>query len=132
MAGRGKLASSYEPATQRGTIRVEEPGVESGAQIEAARRGLVQDFSAEVIYLELPLNHPATARVCEEAEQLGFFFSGVAPQPPGAGDWMRLQYLRNPIDLGLLQIARELVCVFKQKAAYEMERVRRGASGLSR
>jgi hypothetical protein len=63
--------------------------------------------SAEVIYLDLPLDRPASASVCEEAERLGFFFSGVSPQAPNSGDWLRLQFPKCAIDFSLLQIESE-------------------------
>jgi hypothetical protein len=111
--GPAKLSSSYDPATQQGVVKVLEPGADSASQINDARRGLLNNFGAEVIYLELPLDHPASASVCVEAEGLGFFFSGISPQPPGSGDWLRLQFPKAALDLALLQIegefARELL-----------------------
>lgn len=112
-AGPAKLTSSYDPPTQQGRVRVTEAGSDSREQIEAARHGLVNNFGAEVIYLELPLHRPGSAEVCAQAEALGFFFSGIVPQPPGSGDWLRLQWLKAPLDLTLLQIesafAREML-----------------------
>ncbi len=112
-AGPAKISTSYDPATQQGHISLTEPGTDAAHQIDDARHGLLNNFGAEVIYLELPLDHPASAAVCEEAERLGFFFGGIAPQPPGSGDWLRLQFVKTPIDLGVLQIegqfARELL-----------------------
>ena len=111
--GPTKLASKYDPATQKATVKVLEPGADSALQIDDARHGLLNNFGAEVIYLELPLEHPGSAGVCVEAERLGFFFSGIAPQPPGSGDWLRLQFPKTALDLALLQIegafARELL-----------------------
>lgn len=112
-AGPAKMSSSYDPATQQGHLSVTEPGPDSARQIEDARHGLLNNFGAEVIYLELPLDHPASPGVCVEAERLGFFFGGIVPQPPGSGDFLRLQFVKTPLDLGLLQIegqfARELL-----------------------
>ncbi len=109
----GELSSSYDPATQQGHVRVSKPGRNSAEEIDAARRELMTKFGAEVIYLELPLRHPGCAEVCAQAEELGFFFSGISPQPPGHGDWLRLQYLKDALDLSLLQIesafAREML-----------------------
>jgi serine/threonine-protein kinase RsbW len=112
-AGPAKLETSYDPAAQKGVIRVLEPGSDTAAQIDAARRGLINNFGAEVVYLELPMKRPASADACLEAERLGFFFSGISPQPPGTGDWLRLQFPKRPLDLSLLQIegqfAREML-----------------------
>jgi predicted N-acetyltransferase YhbS len=113
LSGPGKLSSSYEPNTQQGVIRVQEPGSDSADEIEAARHGLLGNFGAEVVYLELPLSNPRSADLCADAERLGFFFSGISPQAPGQGDVLRLQFPKVPLDLGLLQIegefARELL-----------------------
>lgn len=46
------------------------------------------------IYLELPLSDPATRVYSERLEDLGFFFSGIAPEMEN-GDVLRLQYLNN-------------------------------------
>jgi hypothetical protein len=61
------------------------------------------------------LDHPGSADVCTAAERLGFFFSGISPQPPGSGDWLRLQFHKAPLDLGLLQIEGEFA---RQLLAY--------------
>ncbi|HOE64410.1 MAG TPA: ATP-binding protein [Candidatus Sumerlaeota bacterium] len=48
----------------------------------------------EVIILDLPLTHPATAVFAPAAEMLGFFFCGVIPNKNN-GDILRLEYLNN-------------------------------------
>ncbi|MBI5680285.1 MAG: ATP-binding protein [Methanobacterium sp.] len=50
----------------------------------------------ELIVLDLPLSDPATALLCPEIEDLGFFFSGLMPEYLD-GDALRLQYLNNVI-----------------------------------
>lgn len=50
----------------------------------------------ELIVLDLPLNDPATALLCPEIENLGFFFSGLMPEYLN-GDALRMQYLNNVI-----------------------------------
>jgi len=103
-SGSGTLAISYEPSIQRATIRVDEPGQDSVAQIDETRRRLIATTAVEAIYLELPLDDPMSAALCEEAERLGFFFSGIAPQAIDSGDRIRLQLCKSPIDLSILQI----------------------------
>jgi len=123
--GPGELSSSYDPATQKGVIKVAEPGSDSAARIDEARHGLMQNFGAEVIYLELPLDRPATANLCQRAEELGFFFSGLSPQAPGSGDWLRLQFLKRPIDFSLLQIEGEFARELLSYIEAERSRVKR-------
>jgi serine/threonine-protein kinase RsbW len=48
----------------------------------------------EIIFIDLPLSHPATATICPALELLGFFFCGIIPQKQ-QGDMLRLQYLNN-------------------------------------
>jgi hypothetical protein len=124
-SGAGKLSSTYDPATQKGIINVEEPGAQSAAQIEQARRDLLGHSGAEVIYLELPLDRPASAELCAQAEGMGFFFSGIAPQHPSSGDHLRLQFLKAPLDLGLLQIAGEFARELLAYIGSEMGRLER-------
>jgi hypothetical protein len=124
VSGPAKLSSSYDPATQQGVVKVLEPGAGSVEQIDDARRGLLNNFGAEVIYLELPLDHPASAGVCVDAERLGFFFSGIVPQPPGSGDRLRLQFPKAPLDLGLLQIEGEFARELLSYIGSERDRVR--------
>jgi hypothetical protein len=124
-AGPGTIESSYDPPTQQGQLKVAEPGSDAAEKIDSARRGLMNNFGAEVIYLELPLHHPGSAEICAQAEALGFFFSGISPQPPGSGDLLRLQYLKTPLDLTLLQIESEFARAMLSYIARERERVRR-------
>lgn len=122
--GPARLSSSYDPATQQGVVKVLEPGANAAEQIDDARHGLFNNFGAEVIYLDLPLEHPATAGICVEAERLGFFFSGISPQPPGSGDWLRLQFPKARLDLGLLQIESEFAREMLAYIGNEINRVR--------
>ncbi len=123
-AGPAKISTSYDPATQQGVVKVTEPGADSATQIDEARHGLLNHFGAAAVYLELPLDHPASAGVCVEAERLGFFFSGIVPQPPGSGDRLRLQFLKSPIDLGLLQIAGDFARELLSYIGSERSRVK--------
>jgi anti-sigma regulatory factor (Ser/Thr protein kinase) len=59
------------------------------------------------IGLDLPLAHPAAARVCAGIEALGFFFAGIVPELAD-GDVLRLQYLNDvDPDLESAQIASD-------------------------
>ena len=61
----------------------------------------------DFIGLSLPLIHPAAPRAAAEAEAMGFFFSGVLPDP-AQGDRLLLQYLNNvPIDYEAIRIHSE-------------------------
>jgi hypothetical protein len=61
--------------------------------VRQARRELVERTHVEVVYVDLPLDDPATALVAEELEKDGFGFLGVAPHFSTRGDLLRLAYL---------------------------------------
>jgi anti-sigma regulatory factor (Ser/Thr protein kinase)/predicted N-acetyltransferase YhbS len=87
-----------------------------GPGIEQEVKGKLRDLCYEgiaVVYLNLPLGEPQTAKTCQHFEDLGFFFSGILPRPAKwispegtkNGDWLCLQYLNGPrIDYDLLHI----------------------------
>ena len=100
---------------QDGTARlfVTSWGQNTLAQIEAQRKSLCLDH-VDLIMLDLPLDHPASALSCQEIEQTGFFFAGLVPGLNEGKDILRLQYLNNvSIDPSLIQtyseFARELL-----------------------
>jgi serine/threonine-protein kinase RsbW len=51
--------------------------------------------NVDCIYVDLPLSAPATTKLGEELEDLGFFFGGVFPNLQVSGDVLRLQKLHN-------------------------------------
>lgn len=111
--GTEEVDIDYFPELGYGVIRVREGGPEAAAAVRRARQNLCLVQGAEVVYLELPLTQPATAALCDEAEEDGFFFSGVGPCFAPDGDALRLQYLAVPLDASQLQVenpfARELL-----------------------
>jgi hypothetical protein len=61
----------------------------------------------ELIYLDLPLSHPSTPKICAGMEMLGFFFGGIIPELQ-EGDILRLQYLNFAnVDYQNIQIATD-------------------------
>ena len=48
----------------------------------------------DCIYFDLPLSEPATALISQDAEAMGFKFSGIVPELHN-GDVLRLQYMNN-------------------------------------
>src|SRR5262249_29256680 len=108
----GAITIEHEPEVQTGTIRVHRTGLDSAAAVDRAREKLL-DSGAKAIVLELPLAQPATAGLCREAQQQGFFFSGLGPSFAADGDALLLQFLVEDVDLSLIQIdnpfARELL-----------------------
>jgi hypothetical protein len=124
--GTEELDVDFFPELRYGVVRVREGGPEAAEAIRRGKRNLCATQGAEVVYLELPLAQPATRALCEEAEAVGFFFSGVGPYFAPDGDVLRMQHLGVPLDASLLQVenpfARELL------AYVEAERRRVGKS----
>jgi len=81
-----------------------------GADLEELVRFRLRELClrhTDVIYIDLPLSHPATQKFCASMEMLGFFFAGIIPEIFD-GDVLRLQYLNNvDIDFAEVQIASD-------------------------
>lgn len=114
----GKLKVLYNRSNGTGTITVEKAGSDSKAEIRRALYDLRDITRAEAIYLLLPLAQAGTPGLCEEAEALGFFFSGIEPCFAPDGDYLRLQYLNTTINFDHLQLyqpfSRELLSYILQ------------------
>jgi serine/threonine-protein kinase RsbW len=75
-------------------LRVRTCGTGLKEQVEQHLRALCLQ-KLECIYLDLPLEAPATAQLCGSFEHMGFSFAGILPEGSQAGDLLRLQYLNN-------------------------------------
>ena len=75
-------------------LTVTRPGADLGDAVAAERERL---FAAGLaaIYLDLPLEDPATALVAEHLEDLGVSYSGVFPNSMADGDVLRMQSLNG-------------------------------------
>ncbi|HOE23789.1 MAG TPA: ATP-binding protein [Smithellaceae bacterium] len=102
----GMVKVLYNRINGTGTITVEKAGSDSKTEIRRALYDLRDIALAEAIYLLLPLAQAGTPRLCEEAEALGFFFSGVEPCFAPDGDYLRLQYLNTTINFDHIQLYR--------------------------
>jgi anti-sigma regulatory factor (Ser/Thr protein kinase) len=74
-------------------VRVLEPGEDLLELVRSRLRELCL-HRLDVIYVDLPLSHPATRDCGGRLEELGFFFGGILPELLN-GDVLRLQYLNN-------------------------------------
>ena len=79
------------------SILAETIGADTVRLVRQGRRELVERTHVEAVYVELPLEDPATAVVAAELEQDGFGFLGVAPHFSPRGDLLRLAYLVEPL-----------------------------------
>jgi GNAT superfamily N-acetyltransferase len=75
------------------TVRV--PGADLETVIAAERRHLFHRAGLDAIYVDLPLETPATALVADHLERLGVSYAGVFPNRRTDGDVLRMQSLHR-------------------------------------
>lgn len=76
-------------------ITVHVPGADLEAAIAAERHHLFHRLRLAAIYLDLPLEQPATALVADDLERLGVSYAGVFPNRRTDGDVLRMQSLHR-------------------------------------
>jgi GNAT superfamily N-acetyltransferase len=75
------------------TVRV--PGGDLETVIAAERRHLFHRRCLDAVYIDLPLEQPATALVADDLERLGVSYAGVFPNRRTDGDVLRMQSLHR-------------------------------------
>ena len=65
--------------------------------VRHAARDLIERSRAKVVDVELPLEDPGAAEVCEGLEIDGIGFTGVGPHFSPRGDVLKLAYLVEPL-----------------------------------
>ncbi len=76
-------------------LTVTTPGADLDEVVHAERRRLFHHARLDAIYIDLPLNTPATALVADHLERLGVSYSGIFPNPRADGDVLRMQSLHR-------------------------------------
>ncbi|MBN9622281.1 MAG: hypothetical protein J0H06_04890, partial [Actinobacteria bacterium] len=76
-------------------ITVTVPGADLGEALHAQRHHLFHRACLDAIYIDLPLDTPATALVADHLERLGVSYSGIFPNPRADGDVLRMQSLHR-------------------------------------
>ena len=76
-------------------ITVHVPGEDLEAAVAAERHHLFHLACLDAIYVDLPLDTPATALVADDLERLGVSYSGVFPNSRCDGDVLRMQSLHR-------------------------------------
>jgi anti-sigma regulatory factor (Ser/Thr protein kinase) len=122
-SGPGQARVSFARGQGFGIIRVDRVGADSAVEVRRALGDLRDAAGAAVVYLELPLADPGTPALCEAAEGMGFFFSGVGVNFAPTGDVLRLQYLNCELDIALLQVAGDLAHELVAYVSAERKRV---------
>lgn len=76
-------------------ITVLTPGADLETVIGAERRHLFHRLGLDAVYVDLPLEQPATALVAGDLERLGVSYAGVFPNRRTDGDVLRMQSLHR-------------------------------------
>jgi serine/threonine-protein kinase RsbW len=88
------------------TARV--PGADLEEVVAAERHHLFHRRGLDAIYLDLPLEDPATALLAEHLERLGVSYAGIFPNDRAEGDVLRMQSLhRARVDPGDVAVASD-------------------------
>ncbi len=76
-------------------ISVRVPGADLEEALGAERHHLFHHRDLDAIYVDLPLERPATALVADHLERLGVSYSGIFPNRRTDGDVLRMQSLHR-------------------------------------
>ncbi len=71
------------------------PGADLEQVIAAERHHLFHRRCLDAVYIDLPLEKPATALVADHLERLGVSYAGIFPNPRTDGDVLRMQSLHR-------------------------------------
>jgi serine/threonine-protein kinase RsbW len=71
------------------------PGADLETAVAAERHHLFHRLGLDAVYLDLPLDAPATALVADHLERLGVSYAGVFPNSRCDGDVLRMQSLHR-------------------------------------
>ena len=76
-------------------ITVRAPGADLEEAISAERHHLFHRAKLDALYIDLPLEQPATALVADHLERLGVSYAGIFPNHHCDGDVLRMQSLHR-------------------------------------
>jgi hypothetical protein len=76
-------------------ITAHEPGADLEEAVAAERHHLFHRKQLDAVYLDLPLENPATALLADDLERLGVSYAGVFPNNRTDGDVLRMQSLHR-------------------------------------
>jgi GNAT superfamily N-acetyltransferase len=76
-------------------ITAHEPGADLETVVAAERHHLFHSKRLDAVYLDLPLENPATALLADHLERLGVSYAGVFPNSRTDGDVLRMQSLHR-------------------------------------
>lgn len=95
LKGKTELHVEIDSDHNLALITVHTPGADFEAVIRAERHHLFHHHCLDAVYIDLPLEKPATALVADHLERLGVSYAGVFPNPRTDGDVLRMQSLHR-------------------------------------
>jgi serine/threonine-protein kinase RsbW len=95
LAERTELQVAIDADHNLALITVPVPGKDLETAIAAERRHLFHRACLDAIYVDLPLDTPATALVADHLERLGVSYAGIFPNNRCDGDVLRMQSLHR-------------------------------------
>jgi hypothetical protein len=76
-------------------ITAQTPGADLETVVAAERHHLFHNKCLDAVYLDLPLENPATALLADHLERLGVSYAGIFPNNRTDGDVLRMQSLHR-------------------------------------
>jgi serine/threonine-protein kinase RsbW len=95
LASRSELHVELHEDHNLALVTVGTPGADLEEAIAAERHHLFHRVGLDAIYIDLPLEQPATALVADDLERLGVSYAGVFPNHRTDGDVLRMQSLHR-------------------------------------
>jgi hypothetical protein len=95
LAERTELHVEVDEDHNLALLTVHEPGADLEAEIAGIRHHLFHRENLDAVYIDLPLEQPATALVADHLERLGVSYAGVFPNSRTDGDVLRMQSLHR-------------------------------------
>ena len=95
LAERSELRVEIDEDHNLALITVQVPGADLETVVAAERHHLFHHNYLDAVYLDLPLETPATAFVADHLERLGVSYSGIFPNGRCDGDVLRMQSLHR-------------------------------------
>jgi hypothetical protein len=95
LAARTEMHVATDDDHNLALLTVHEPGADLEVEIGAVRHHLFHRENLDAVYIDLPLEKPATALVADHLERLGVSYAGVFPNPRTDGDVLRMQSLHR-------------------------------------
>jgi serine/threonine-protein kinase RsbW len=95
LAARTELRVEVDEDHNLALITVHAPGADLETVVGAERHHLFHSRCLDAIYVDLPLEQPATALVADDLERLGVSYAGIFPNHRCDGDVLRMQSLHR-------------------------------------